>query len=36
VSNVGSTSENATRVVDVALAGKPEALVMKEPFTSWA
>jgi hypothetical protein len=35
-SSVGSSNENATGVVDVALAEEPEALVMKEPFTSWA
>ena len=36
MSSVGSSSENATGVVEVALAGEPEALAMKEPFASWA
>jgi hypothetical protein len=35
-SSVGSSSENATGVVDVALAEVSERLVMKEPFTPWA
>jgi hypothetical protein len=35
-SSVGSSSENATGVVDVALAEVSETLVMKEPFASWA
>jgi hypothetical protein len=36
VSSVGSSSENATGVVEVASAGESEALVMKEPFVSCA
>jgi len=36
VSSVGSKSENATGVVDVALAGAPETSAMNEPFASWA
>jgi hypothetical protein len=36
LSSVGSSSENATGVVEVAPAEEPEALEMKEPFASWA